>query len=673
MAILSFGGINKSLFSTGRKTSLASKTIKNISNVLSNKTSSKKNISNNILRFKSRRIENERRMQAQSELFASSQVRTPGGARRLALSGVGGSFLSRIMEFGAFMTAGWILTNMPTWTAGANELSNRIQSLNSTFTGFVDNIWDMMADIGRISGALFENMKAFDLTDSSYRVRNSMSGLINTLDSMGDQIKEAFSVITEPFMNVPPLGSKGDDGAYPDVPAAEPSGEPSGQPPASSGGGGGGGYKPILDLIAKYEAGSGGWESMYPRTRLPGATRMTISEVAKRATGAVGMYQNLPEHLVGRAKAVGLNPDKDLYNENNQRKIAVYLIEKGQAGVTPEMIKNNPDEAMVRLSRVWAAIPVPKDMQGHRRRVRKGESYYAGVGSNKAHITPEMMYQAMGASTKIQQSSPQQSSQQPSSQQQSQRQPSAQVSSRSSGSGGAIFGATGNVSNVPGWVHGHFQTNSGTVNDVVNDTAPIVKGLLDSGVIPELSRGQKFSKDMSMGEIKKLIRLGLTQHGHSGDGRSVDIFVPKGTKVPFPLYDVRAAEKRSGVSGILPGTGRVWVGHLDPKSKSGGQKPQIESSPSTPLVPSSTPSTPQTPSEVQIESPETGYDLLSEILLNANLTANRQDIVLINDLQPATTQMSGGSGGSSLSMRISESDIVNSFIKSKLLLDLNYL
>ena len=31
--------------------------------------------------------------------------------------------------------------------------------------------------------------------------------------------------------------------------------------------------------------------------------------------------------------------------------------------------------------------------------MKKGESYYAGVGSNKAHITPEMMLKAMGQVT----------------------------------------------------------------------------------------------------------------------------------------------------------------------------------------------------------------------------------------------------------------------------------
>ena len=165
----------------------------------------------------------------------------------------------------------------------------------------------------------------------------------------------------------------------------------SGQQPTSSTGP----YAGILALLEKYEAGSGKWESMYPGTTLPGATNMTIAEVADKATGAVGMYQNLPEYLNERAVAVNLDPTKDKYTPENQIKIAEYLIEKGQADVTPQMLKDNPDEAMLRLSRVWAAIPVPYDTQGSKRRVSKGESYYAGDGVNKAHITPDMMYSAM--------------------------------------------------------------------------------------------------------------------------------------------------------------------------------------------------------------------------------------------------------------------------------------
>ena len=145
-----------------------------------------------------------------------------------------------------------------------------------------------------------------------------------------------------------------------------------------------GGWGPVLNLIYKYEAGRGGYEAMYPSTTLPGATKMTIAEVARKATGAVGAWQNLPEYLNDRARAVGLDPNTALYNAENQKKIAEYLIGPGQANVTKDMARKNPAEAMLRLSKVWAAIP--KD--------DSGISYYAGVGDNAAHIKPQQMYNA---------------------------------------------------------------------------------------------------------------------------------------------------------------------------------------------------------------------------------------------------------------------------------------
>ena len=140
------------------------------------------------------------------------------------------------------------------------------------------------------------------------------------------------------------------------------------------------------------------------------------------------------------------------------------------------------------------------------------------------------------------------------------------------GTGGATFGKTGNVDQAPGWVHGHFQTLSGTANDVVKDVLPIVEKLVAQGVPTELENGQKFEKGMSREQMTELIKLGLQLHDHSGTGRSVDIFVPEGTKVPVSLSDVRAYGGAEGVSGILPGSGHTWVGHLTKDSKSGGHE-----------------------------------------------------------------------------------------------------
>ena len=155
-------------------------------------------------------------------------------------------------------------------------------------------------------------------------------------------------------------------------------------PPAPTpppGGGGTGQWGPLLNLIASKESG-GNYEAMYPSTTLPGATSMTISEVARRATGAVGKYQQLPEYLVGRAKAAGLNPDTDLYSPANQDLIAGKVnigINRGgdkwlKGQITDEQLMQN-------LSMEFAALPNAQ-----------GQFYYPGQRSS---ITPEQVKGAL--------------------------------------------------------------------------------------------------------------------------------------------------------------------------------------------------------------------------------------------------------------------------------------
>jgi len=140
----------------------------------------------------------------------------------------------------------------------------------------------------------------------------------------------------------------------------------------------------------------------------------------------------------------------------------------------------------------------------------------------------------------------------------------------SAGGGLATFGSTGNVRNAPGWVHGHFQTNTGTLAQLIADTAPVVMALIRAGVPAELANGVKFRAGMSQAEVVRMLYQAARLHGHSGDGRSIDVFVPEGTKVPVPLSDVRPGSGRGGVTGVLPGSGQSWVGHLARSSVSGG-------------------------------------------------------------------------------------------------------
>ena len=160
-------------------------------------------------------------------------------------------------------------------------------------------------------------------------------------------------------------------------PAFGPNGEKTATPPAGSTGT----WGPLLDLIAGKESG-GNYEAMNPNKTLPGATKMTISEVAKKATGAVGKYQQLPQNLVGRARRIGLDPDKDLYNEANQDKLIMESnIEGSRKGAQWLAGKMSTEDFMQGLSQEFASFPNAA-----------GKFHYPGQSSS---MTPEKIKEAL--------------------------------------------------------------------------------------------------------------------------------------------------------------------------------------------------------------------------------------------------------------------------------------
>ena len=144
------------------------------------------------------------------------------------------------------------------------------------------------------------------------------------------------------------------------------------------------------------------------------------------------------------------------------------------------------------------------------------------------------------------------------------------------GGGAAEFGLTGHTSmRDPNWAHGHFQTSTGTLEDVIKDVIPVIKALTDKGIPVELSNGVRIQAGKNDAYYTSILRTAAALHNHSGDGRSIDINVPKGTKVPVDLKDIRPAQGNLGVSGLLPGTGQTFVGHLTPNSKAGPAAPVV--------------------------------------------------------------------------------------------------
>ena len=324
----------------------------NLNDVVLKKTKVKReSIARNAI-LSQRRQENERRKDKEDFLEAS----TIGGAVKRQAKAVASSakgFLGRIMDFLGTLLVGWLLTNLPSIITMAQELIARIQRLYTIVTGFFDNTIKMFRGFGNLLGAVSKNILTFDFTDSKGRVEGALKDLGGTFEDMQKQFDEGFKLLTTS------LGEgvvSGEDAA----PFGTQYGNESMQE-QPSGSSGGGKWKPLLDIISSVESSTDKKNNGYdaqngaPRGVRPGLSQMTIGEIARNAPGASGRYQQMPQFLLGRAKAAGFN-ENTVFSPQVQDVLAIKQIEGrgGNAWLAGRM----PTETFMQgLSQEWAALP----------------------------------------------------------------------------------------------------------------------------------------------------------------------------------------------------------------------------------------------------------------------------------------------------------------------------
>jgi len=151
---------------------------------------------------------------------------------------------------------------------------------------------------------------------------------------------------------------------------------------------------PLLGLIRRYESGNDYnivWSgiSKHDRPKKPLST-MTVREVLawqdsidhRYMSEAAGAYQIMEDTL----RTLRISMDA-VFDKKTQDSLAVQLLRRRSldqfiAGkITAEMFGN-------KIAKEWASFPV---MTGP----KKGRSYYAGDGLNKAHVKPEQVLRAI--------------------------------------------------------------------------------------------------------------------------------------------------------------------------------------------------------------------------------------------------------------------------------------
>ena len=389
----------------------STQTIKKLQTILLNRTKVRREIFQQQTILQNRRIENERRKQREDELEAPNLVTKPKGAAGL-IAGSAKGFFERLVGFLSYLTAGWIINNLPTWIAMGKEFIARTQQMGKILGNFVGNTTNIFKDFTRLLGATLTNLMTFDFSDTSGRVSTAFDELKLSIENWGTGFEDAIKLITTPLTegiasgeDAPATGTEiTDEGAYETT-----------APYSGSGGGGGGRWKPVLDMIASGESTtSGDYDAMYSgrNTRKEGkpVSEMTITEAAKYAGDrfdgkgnyAVGRYQFTT--VISQAKSAQLNPDKDLFSPANQDKMAVKIIEGKRKGNDWLSGKITDEQFGVLLASEWAALKRP---DGTGRYDGDGKNTATtGWGTVKAALQKVKSAPAQSSSTPPQQSTP---------------------------------------------------------------------------------------------------------------------------------------------------------------------------------------------------------------------------------------------------------------------------
>ena len=317
--------------------------------------------------------------------------------RKIAASTKG--FLGRIMDFLGTIVVGWILLNLPRIIRGVEALMEKIEAVTKVlqewynkvvgwFTNFNATLTQKLQELNLIS---FEGDKKV-IEDETNTSNNALDDIIQDIEDGIDRLKNWTKETFGPKFNTskttePSSFSKGNRGGGSNnrlSPSKFVNKNLGGQPQG------------VLELIRGAE---GGYESMFPSETISGLTEMTIAEVVAlqkeklkdgRESAAVGAYQMLyPDRY---AEAAGLTMSSKFTPENQDRLAQAFLAERG---LTVEKAAKDPAGFAKGLAQGFAGVPVLEAMQGDVQQVERGQSYYRGVGRNKATVSPEVVEEAI--------------------------------------------------------------------------------------------------------------------------------------------------------------------------------------------------------------------------------------------------------------------------------------
>lgn len=343
--------ISNSLSATKKNLSTVNDSVDNISRIIATNTRIKRELFTRSDILISRREEASKRQELEDQIESSNVSTTPSRGLSFAAKSTKGP-LGRLLGFLGFITAGWIVENLPTWIFMGKEFITRIQIFGRSMYNMIDNMKDVINAFGSILKNSFNAILTLDLNEfSEGSVAQSFDELNLAVRGVGDDITETFRLFTTPLNQsvetgeqAPGLGEERPDTMFPGV-QQEGVGTVTGI------------HKQALDIIAGPESG-GNYNAMNQGTDAQGRilgsgdskkiigkalTDMTIGEVIDRQNEskyprnakpdrgihAAGKYQIIGNTLPTAMRKAGLKPSDKFSSENQDLLGLAILKDKG--------------------------------------------------------------------------------------------------------------------------------------------------------------------------------------------------------------------------------------------------------------------------------------------------------------------------------------------------------
>ena len=673
--------------------SQTTKTTKSIQNTLTGGLSRKRNLISSIGLFKNRRREVDKR-EIQKNIISNPTILTKsGGARSLSLSDQGLNITDRLFGFVKYLTAGWILGNLPTWISLGEQFSGRLGTAGSILKNYGDETFNVMKSIASIFDSAFKNLSAFDFSDSSGLMENSIGELTKSLDDLGEGLSSALDVLFAPFKNVPGIGEiTQEPDAYIDQPQ-----QPSQQSPID---GKNSDFWTLVAVASREDGDPQGQadvaQSIYNRARagnFPGGTSIRNIILADRQYQPTRDYPRV--NPSGKANSEWFNivdaksaAKATRYDESTIKNVARNIMNPTLQKKAAEFIENRTD-------------------------------FVGKTSTPRGTSTTDII----------------------------QRNPSDNKFGTFVGSGSQTSGAK--YKGQPAPVPSSFKQNQSP-----NQTAPSRPSVQSPSGQRRLGRGDVFTKSLGKGVDSIIITSLVGDPRKHGVHKGIDIGAPQGTYIALRVdcevvfagnvgaygnvmdvwvselgvqlrlahlssFLIRSGKIKAGTSfarvGMTGGTSTGPHVHLEYDTKKGASRgggsyaddptnyaaildqyvrlllltknpnngkfspangPTVSSpnppKPSTSLVPSIQQSSSSDNSEQSVEMQNNNYTM--NLLEGISQERQGRKIVVIDGRSSTVQQMisSGGDGGSYIQMS-SEYSMLNTFMKNKLLLDLTYL